>query len=149
MAISEGVQLIAAALTAGAAAGATATASAAVTDSYNGFKKLVADRLSKLLKRKKADEAVAIEAEADSATVAQRLSWPLVESGAASDEEVLEAARQLLKLTGPADAAAVVNIRAGRDFMTNEGSGSMFIVSGSGTINTLDDSPDVGDEAHQ
>ncbi|MFF5081698.1 hypothetical protein ACFY36_32005 [Actinoplanes sp. NPDC000266] len=78
----SGVELITAALAAGATAGLTDTTSAAIRDAYG--------RLSSLLANRNALPAPG--AEPDPAVLA--------DSGAVTDEQVLDAARRVLKLSG-------------------------------------------------
>lgn len=96
------VELIAAALAAGAGAGLTDTASAAVRDAYAGLKDL--------LKRRVGDHGGqagrALDADETEPGVWQaRLGDALTTSGAVGDEQILAAARHLLTLTDPALAA--------------------------------------------
>ncbi|MDR7275714.1 hypothetical protein [Catenuloplanes atrovinosus] len=88
------IELIAAALAAGAGAGLTQTASDTVRDAYAGLKDL--------LRRRLGDRAVpALEADETEPGVWQaRLGDALTSSGAAGDEQVVAAARRLLDLTG-------------------------------------------------
>lgn len=95
------VEVIMAALAAGAGAGLTDTASAAVRDAYAGLKDL--------LKRRVGDHdekaAQALEAdETDPGVWQARIGDALTASGVASDEEVLATARRLLALADPAKA---------------------------------------------
>jgi hypothetical protein len=87
------VEVIAAALAAGAGAGLQDTASAAVRDAYTGLKDL--------LKRRVGDQqaALALDANETEPGVWQaRIGDALTVSGAADDEAVLAAARHLLAL---------------------------------------------------
>lgn len=93
------VEVIVAALAAGAGAGLTDTASTAVRDAYAGLKDL--------LKRRVGDHdeqaMQALEADETEPGVWQaRIGDALTASGVASDEEVLAAARRLLALADPA-----------------------------------------------
>jgi hypothetical protein len=88
------VELIVTALGTGAAAGLTDTASAAVKDSYAGFKRLLRPWL-------RGDARRALEADAVERDV---LEAELIASGADADDEVLAAARRLLELADPAGA---------------------------------------------
>jgi hypothetical protein len=107
----SGVELIAAALAAGASAGLTSTASAAVSDAYAGLKRLLGQRL---VGRQAA--AVLEGDETDAGIWQARLEAGLRESGAADDGEVLAAARALLSRAEPA-TAKTVNV----DVETNHG----------------------------
>lgn len=90
------VEVIAAALAAGAGAGLTGTASAAVQDAYAGLKDLLRRRVG----------GPALEADETEPGVWQaRLGDALTASGAADDERILAAARQLLALADPALSA--------------------------------------------
>ncbi|MBT8225391.1 MAG: hypothetical protein HKP61_20950 [Dactylosporangium sp.] len=95
----SGVELIAAALAAGASAGLTSTASAAVGDAYAGLKGLLGRRL---VGRRSA--AVLETEETDAGTWQTRLGADLLDSGAADDEDILAAARALLARADPATA---------------------------------------------
>ena len=97
-----GVELIVAALVAGATAGVTDTASDAVRDCYDGLKTPIARRLRS---RKKAREA--LEAgEADPEKLKARISEDLAACGASSDEVILAVARRLLELRAGVATAA-------------------------------------------
>jgi hypothetical protein len=91
-----GVELIAAALAAGTAAGITNTANAAVLDTYRGLKELLARWLSGRDQARQCLDA----RETDPAVWQARLGDDLSASGAADDERILVAARQLLALHG-------------------------------------------------
>lgn len=93
------VEVIAAALAAGAGAGLTDTASAAVRDAYAGLKVL--------LRRRVGDHDVqALDADETEPGIWQaRLGDALTDSGAVDDEQIMAAARQLLALADPALAA--------------------------------------------
>lgn len=97
------VEVITAALAAGAGAGMKDTASAAVKDAYAGLKALLKVRLGGQSDR-------VVEAlDADETTPGgwqAHLGDALTESGAAADEQVVAAARRLLQLTDPAGSAA-------------------------------------------
>ena len=91
------VEVIAAALAAGAGAGLTDTTSAAVKDAYGSLKELLKRRFVG------SDEqaAQALEADETEPGVWQaRIGDALSASGAADDEQVLAAARALLELAG-------------------------------------------------
>ncbi|MGN9779315.1 hypothetical protein ACTMS0_26665 [Micromonospora sp. H33] len=92
----EGIELITAALAAGAAAGITGTTSEAIRDAYGALR----GRLSALLAGPNAGMTLkALDTEADPAVLAERLSEDLLGSGAVADEQVLDAAHRLLELT--------------------------------------------------
>ncbi|MFC7280015.1 hypothetical protein ACFQS1_39165 [Paractinoplanes rhizophilus] len=97
------VEVIAAALAAGAGAGMKDTASAAVKDAYAGLKALLKARLGG-----HGDDVVeALDADETAPGVWQtHLGEALTESGAATDEQVVAAAQRLLRLTDPAGSAA-------------------------------------------
>ncbi|MGW5061784.1 hypothetical protein ACWEQ2_31415 [Streptomyces sp. NPDC004096] len=92
-----GVDLILAALAAGAAAGAKDTVSAAVQDAYTALR----DALTRRLRGGDEEQAPrALETREDEPGAWEALSAEqLTESGADHDREVLEAARQLVELT--------------------------------------------------
>jgi hypothetical protein len=100
------VEVIAAALAAGAGAGLRDTASAAVRDAYAGLKDLLKRRIGDL-----DDQTVqALEADETEPGVWQaRIGDALTASGAASDKQVLAAAGRLLALADP-DKAKTFNI---------------------------------------
>ncbi|MBU2664540.1 hypothetical protein KOI35_13640 [Actinoplanes bogorensis] len=79
------LDVIVAALAAGAAAGASNTATAAVTDAYNTLKSLVAKRLGS-----RAEKPI---------LSAHELEQALEESGALADPEIVRQAHALLKAT--------------------------------------------------
>jgi predicted short-subunit dehydrogenase-like oxidoreductase (DUF2520 family) len=96
------VEMITAALAAGAGAGLTDTASAAVRDTYASLKDL--------LKRHVGDQneqaVQALEADETKPGVWQaNIGGALTASGAAGDKQILATARQLLALVDPALAA--------------------------------------------
>ncbi|MFD4661543.1 hypothetical protein ACFWP2_38720 [Kitasatospora sp. NPDC058444] len=94
-----GVELVVAALAAGASAGLTDTASSAVRDTYSGLREAVRRRLS----ARGEDSAHVLEAsEAEPEVWQGRLHDELVESGAAQDTEILAAALSLLRELGTA-----------------------------------------------
>lgn len=103
----SGVELIAAALAAGASAGLTGTVSTAVADAYAGLKRLISQRLAG-----RPAAAVLDAEETDAGTWQTRLGADLRDSGAADDEEVLAAARELLARADPA-TAKTFNIHIG------------------------------------
>jgi hypothetical protein len=95
------VEVIAAALAAGAAAGVSDTASAAVRDAYGGFKDLLRRRIG-------AHSAQAVQAldddETEPAIWQARIGDALTGSGAADDRQVVAAARRLLAVADPEKA---------------------------------------------
>ncbi|WKU08819.1 hypothetical protein [Micromonospora sp. HUAS LYJ1] len=106
-----GVELIVAALAAGAAAGSTDVTKSAISDSYTGLKNLLRRRL---LGRDRAQEALdAAEVESDQWQAL--LSADLAESGAAADEQVITAARRLLSLAEP-DGVAAASYQVSADY---------------------------------
>ncbi|HET6355445.1 hypothetical protein [Streptomyces sp.] len=96
------VELIVAALAAGAAAGAGDTAKAAVTDAYTGLRDALRRRLVGRRGAEQALSAVAVEP----ARWQIDLAADLEETGAANDNEILAAAQRLLALAGPAGPTA-------------------------------------------
>ncbi|MFI7122638.1 hypothetical protein [Amycolatopsis sp. NPDC049868] len=108
----ESVELVVAALAAGAAAGAGETASAAVKDAYTGVKTLAA----RALRRAKAVPAEVVElVEADAVTLTEdggdgvgrrELTAALAAASAGEDEELVAAALKVLELTDPDRAQA-------------------------------------------
>jgi hypothetical protein len=100
------VELIVAALAAGATAGVTNTATTAVQDAYTGLKRLLRPWL-------RGDARTALEADETEPKVWKtRIGGELRESGAVNDGEVRAAAQRLLALADPATAKAF-NINAG------------------------------------
>jgi hypothetical protein len=94
------VEVIAAALAAGAAAGMQDTASAAVQDAYRGLK----DRLRRGFGGRE-DAVAALETdETEPTRWLARIGDALTDSGAADDPDVAAAARRLLVLADPATA---------------------------------------------
>ncbi len=108
----ESVELVVAALAAGAAAGAGETASTAVKDAYTGVKTLAA----RVLRRAKAVPAEVVDlVEADAVTLTgggndtasrRELTAALTAADAGDDEELLAAALKMLELTDPDGAQA-------------------------------------------
>jgi hypothetical protein len=92
-----GVELIVAALAAGATAGLTTTTSSAIGDAYAGLKHLLSRRLTG---RRTAEEALDAR-ETEPGVWHARLGADLASSGAATDEEILTAAQHLLALIDP------------------------------------------------
>jgi hypothetical protein len=101
--IMSAVEVITAALAAGAGAGMKDTMSAAVKDAYAGLKALIKRHLDG-----HGDEVVqALDAEETVPEVWQaRLGDALTKSGATADEQVVAAAQRLLQLTDPTGSAA-------------------------------------------
>ena len=96
------VTLIVTALAAGATAGITDAASAMITDTYKSFRAL----LSKWFKGSGNSEQIIDEHAKDPDTYSKPAIKVVRESGAATDPEVIEAARKLLELVDPSGAAA-------------------------------------------
>ncbi|WNM37578.1 hypothetical protein RMN56_20710 [Micromonospora halotolerans] len=93
------VELVVAALAAGASAGVTATASTAVQDAYAGLKKLLRPWV-------RGEARAALNADEREPLVLQaQLGEELQVSGAAEDDEVVAAAQRLLLLADPELAA--------------------------------------------
>jgi len=97
----SGLELIVAALAAGASAGVSNTATAAVQDAYGALKGLLTQRLSG---RDQAQQALQT-AETTPGVWQTLLGEHLTASGAADDERVLVAAHRLLTLLDPPAAA--------------------------------------------
>jgi hypothetical protein len=102
------VDLIVAALAAGASAGVSGTATEAVEDAYRVLKALIRRRFTGRDRARAALEAEETEPEVWQTTIGAELR----DSGAAEDEHVLAAARELLALADPGKAAAL-NINVG------------------------------------
>lgn len=106
-----GVEMIVAALAAGAAAGSTDVTKSAIADAYIGLKNLLRRRL---MGRDRAQEALdAVEVE--SGQWQALLSRDLADSGAAADEQVIIAARRLLSLAEP-DGATAASYQVSAEF---------------------------------
>ena len=97
----EPVELIVAALAAGAAGGAENVASTVVKDAYQELKRLVTARCAG---RKTAKVALA-DHEADPEAGRASLEQALTESGAAADAELIDAARRLLAMLSKSNSA--------------------------------------------
>lgn len=97
----EPVSIIMAALAAGAVAGATDVASQAIKDAYAGLKALIGKRLA----GKPAAETALTEYEQDAETWEKPLQKSLVEAGADKDQEIVDAAQQVLQLVQPQQVA--------------------------------------------
>jgi hypothetical protein len=93
----NGVEVIVAALAAGAGAGTSDVAKAAVTDAYTGLRGALRRRLTG---RPQAEQALDAE-ETDPNVWQAHLGADLAEVGADHDEQVLAAARRLLDLVDP------------------------------------------------
>jgi hypothetical protein len=92
------VEVVAAALAAGAGAGVKDTASAAVKDAYAELKRMLRPWV-------RGEARLALEADATDAAVWQdAIGGELVESGAVEDAEVIATAQRLLALADPAMA---------------------------------------------
>lgn len=112
------VEVITAALAAGAGAGVKDAASAAVKDAYAGLKVLLKRRLGS------EDDEVAQALEADEPEPGvweARIGDALAESGAVDDQQILDAARRLLTAADP-DRARALHI----DVDTNYGAVGEF-----------------------
>src|SRR6266567_7561938 len=105
------VNVVLAALAAGAATAAKDTASQAVKDAYAGLKALVKKRFEK---RPHAEISLA-EYEHDPDTWQKPLQKSLVETGADQDEALLRQAQQMLKLVNPQQASqGKYNVQIGK-----------------------------------
>jgi hypothetical protein len=102
VAVLDPVTLILAALAAGAVKGVGETATTAVKDAYAGLKKLVARRLAG---RPTAEVALA-EHEQDPERWNAPLGTALTEAEAATDQQVIDAAKRLMALVDPAGSTA-------------------------------------------
>jgi hypothetical protein len=115
-----GVELIVAALAAGAAAGITDTASSAIRDTYIGLKDLLAHRLTGHNQTRQALDAQ----ETDPGVWQARLGDDLATSGAATDQRILAAARQVLDLLDPHGAESgkyQVDLREAKGVQVGDG----------------------------
>ncbi|MFD0742681.1 hypothetical protein ACFQ1L_13380 [Phytohabitans flavus] len=99
--IGMGVELIVAALAAGASAGVAGTATQAITDTYGLLKQLLKRRFGG---REQAREALEAQ-ETEPGVWQTRIGDDLRQSGAAEDEQILAAARELIALADPKTAA--------------------------------------------
>ncbi|MFD7553811.1 MULTISPECIES: hypothetical protein [unclassified Streptomyces] len=107
-----GVELVVAALAAGASAGLTDTASSAVRDAYAGLREAVRRRLA----TRSGDSTRILEAnEAEPGVWQARLSELLSISGVDQDEEILSAARSLLQDLGGVGDQTGVNVVDARE----------------------------------
>ncbi len=101
----ESVELVVAALAAGATAGATDTASTAVQDAYQGLKTRV---LSALRKNGSTPDEVVQTVQTDAVDGSEHrllLTAALQEAGTGADPEMEAVARQVLELADPAGTA--------------------------------------------
>jgi hypothetical protein len=112
----DSVELVVAALGAGAAAGVSDTASAAVKDAYGKLASLV----RKVLGR---DDDQLREQLADPATTRDELVAALTTADAGNDAELVAAARALLRLTGHIDQRGkyVVKMRDNKGVQIGDG----------------------------
>jgi hypothetical protein len=97
-----GVELILAALAAGAGAGTSDVAKTAVLDVYTGLRDALRNRLTGWGRAGQVLDAAQAEPDVGQAELAAQLE----ESGAGGDEDILAAARRLLALADPEGAAA-------------------------------------------
>ena len=104
-----GVELILAALSAGAAGAGATAANSAVTDAYATLK----GRLSRLLARRGSDVGVL---DAESGVSAVHLGMALAACGADGDQEVLIAARRLLHLVDADVTGTIGRVRVDTNF---------------------------------
>ena len=106
------VEVITAALAAGAGAGVKDTASAAIKDAYTGLKALLKQRLGS----HDGQVVQALDADDTEPGVWQaRIGDALTESGAAEDEQIVEVARRLLAAADP-DKARALHIEVGTSY---------------------------------
>ena len=102
-----GLELIVAALAAGASAGVTNTATTAIQDAYTGLKGILRRWLASRAQAQQALEADEVEPGAWQT----RLGDHLTQSGADHNEDILTAARQLLTLTEAAGTRYQIDLR--------------------------------------
>ncbi|MFI5893781.1 hypothetical protein ACIA5D_27135 [Actinoplanes sp. NPDC051513] len=98
------VEVITAALAAGAGVGVKDAASAAVKDAYSGLKALLKQRLGSHDGR--VAQALEVD-ETEPGAWQARIGDALAQSGAADDEQILEVARRLLAAADPDKARAL------------------------------------------
>jgi hypothetical protein len=110
-----GVELIVAALAAGATAGLSTATGTAIGDAYTGLKRLLSRRLAG---HRGAPEALDAH-ETEPGVWQARLGADLVDSGADADADVLAAARQLLALVDGAKYR--VDLREARGVQVGDG----------------------------
>jgi hypothetical protein len=121
-----GIELILAALAAGAAAGAKDTAKAAVADAYGALKNLLHRRLTGRDQAQQALEATETELGVWQTRRDEELAGDLADSGADHDAEVLAAATRLLEAADP-DGVGTGKYRV-------EVSGGQGVQVGDGTV---------------
>jgi hypothetical protein len=115
------VEVIVAALAAGAGAGSSDAAKAAVMDVYAGLRDALRRRLAG---RRDAERALEAD-ETDPEVWQARLGHDLTDSGADRDEHVLAAARHLLRLVDPDGTQVrkyIVDLRGAREPQVGDGS---------------------------
>ena len=115
-----GVELIVAALTAGAAAGAGLGAKEAISgmiaDSYRGLKSLIKSRLTDQTEAIAAIEADYTEVE----TLRPAVESALVDSGSSTDQEVLSKARELLEMLEEPAVKYMIDNRGAKGVMIGD-----------------------------
>lgn len=121
------VELVIAALSAGAAAGVSSTASAAVTDAYEGLKALVRQAV-----QKGTSQTNELDAQSESVINEQlvapeqhrdALAAALNAAGAGQDAELIEVARRVLELVDTGDSRAhtfVVDVHDNQGVQTGD-----------------------------
>ncbi|NUK02571.1 hypothetical protein HRW23_29335 [Streptomyces lunaelactis] len=107
-----GVELVVAALAAGASAGLTDTASSAIRDTYAGLREAVRRRLAA---RGEGSARILEASEVEPGVWQAQLSEVLSASGADRDEEILATARSLLRDLGVAGSYAGANVVDARE----------------------------------
>lgn len=123
------VDVIVAALIAGAGAGVQDAASAAVRDTYAGLR----DALSRRLAGQDQAQQVPYSLEPEAGVWPAEFTTALEESGAACDAEILAAAHRLLALTDPAGTATgkyIVDLRGADDVQVGDGTVKVDTVYG-------------------
>ncbi|MFE3520874.1 hypothetical protein ACFXOD_04635 [Streptomyces sp. NPDC059161] len=111
----SGVELVVAALTAGASAGLTDTASSAVRDAYDALRQAVRRRLG-------ADARILEAQESEPALWQAELTTVLAQADADRDQEVVAAAEALLRELGRHPSAAnVVDARDAKGVQIGDG----------------------------
>ena len=95
------LSLILAAITAGASASAKDTASAAIKDTYQGFKALIQRKFG----GKPNAQAALVEYEEDPETYEKPLKKALLETHVDTEQDVIEAAQHVMTLIQPQQAA--------------------------------------------
>ncbi|GIF14284.1 hypothetical protein [Actinoplanes teichomyceticus] len=104
------LEVIVAALAAGASAGVSGTATEAVSDSYQLLKTMIRQRFGGRPQARQALEAD----ETEPGTWAARIGDDLTDSGAADDQRIVAVARELLELAGPQGRTFRVDLSRGR-----------------------------------